>query len=81
MKPFVFGPTKPAKRLSSRSEPFSTSDPLRGVQFREGASNWVDTPFLQATTFEHEHEHEHERRTPNAGCEALVRPMTKKAKE
>jgi len=37
-----------------------------GVQFREGASNWVDTPFLQATTFEHEHEHEHERRTPNA---------------
>jgi hypothetical protein len=30
------------------------------VQFREGASNWVDTPFLQATTFEHE------RRTPNA---------------
>jgi len=79
MKPFVFGPTKPAKRLSSRSEPFSTSGPLRGVQFREGASNWVDTPFLQATPFEHEHEHE--RRTPNAGCEALVRPMTKKAKE
>jgi hypothetical protein len=40
----------------------------RGVEFREGASNWVDTPFLQATTFEHEHEHEHEheRRTPNA---------------
>ena len=36
------------------------------MQFREGASNWVDTPFLQATTFEHEHEHEHERRTPNA---------------
>jgi len=32
----------------------------RGVQFREGASNRVDTPFLQATTFEHE------RRTPNA---------------
>jgi len=39
---------------------------LRGVQFGLGASNWVDTPFLQATTFEHEHEHEHERRTPNA---------------
>jgi hypothetical protein len=36
------------------------------VQFREGASNWVDTPFLQATTFEHE------RRTPNA--KRLVRP-------
>ena len=45
---------------------------VRGVQFREGASNWVDTPFLQATTFEHEHEHEHEheRRTPNAEREA-----------
>jgi hypothetical protein len=38
------------------------------VQFREGASNRVDTPFLQATTFEHEHEHEHEheRRTRSA---------------
>jgi hypothetical protein len=47
--------------------PFSIFNPPgRGVQFREGASNWVDTPFLQATTFEHEHEHEHERRTPNA---------------
>jgi len=32
----------------------------RGVQFGLGASNWVDTPFLQATT------HEHERRTPSA---------------
>ena len=30
----------------------------REVQFREGALNRVDTPFLQATTFEHEHEHE-----------------------
>src|SRR5260221_14357742 len=38
--------------------------PATRVQFREGASNWVDTPFLQATTFEHEHERE--RRTPNA---------------
>jgi hypothetical protein len=34
--------------------------PATRVQFREGASNWVDTPFLQATT----HKHEHERRTP-----------------
>jgi hypothetical protein len=34
------------------------------VQFREGASNWVDTPFLQATTFEYE------RQTPNAEREA-----------
>jgi hypothetical protein len=34
--------------------------PATRVQFREGAPNWVDTPFLQATTFEHE------RRTPNA---------------
>ena len=32
-----------------------------------------DTPFLQATTFEHEHEHEHERRTPNA--KRLVRAV------
>ena len=32
------------------------------MQFREGASSWVDMPFLQARTFEHEHE----RRTPNA---------------
>jgi hypothetical protein len=40
--------------------------PAARVQFREGVSSWVDTPFLQATTFEHEHEHEHERRTPNA---------------
>src|SRR5258707_10344966 len=42
--------------------------PATRVQFRECASNWVDTPFLQATTFEHEHEHEHEheRRAPNA---------------
>ena len=36
--------------------------PATREQFREGASNWVDTPFLQATTFEHEHE----RQTPNA---------------
>ena len=27
-----------------------------GVQFLEGASNRVDTPFLPETTFEHEHE-------------------------
>jgi hypothetical protein len=40
----------------------STLQPATRVQFREGASNWVDTPFLQATTFEHEHES----RTPNA---------------
>ena len=40
------------------------------MQFREGASDWVDTPFLQATTFEDEDEDEHERRTPNAKREA-----------
>ena len=27
----------------------STLQPAARVQFREGASNWVDTPFLQAT--------------------------------
>ena len=32
--------------------------PATRVQFLEGASNGVDTPFLQATTFEHEHERE-----------------------
>jgi hypothetical protein len=32
--------------------------PATRVQFLEGASNRVDTPFLQATTFEHEHERE-----------------------
>ena len=53
----------------------STLRPATRVQFREGASNRVDTPFLQATGFEHEHEHEHrapnaERRTPNAKREA-----------
>ncbi len=30
-------------------------DPRPRVQFRKGASNRVDAPFLQATTFEHEH--------------------------
>ena len=40
--------------------------PAARVQFREGASYRIDTPFLQATTFEHEHE----RRTPNAKREA-----------
>jgi hypothetical protein len=39
---------------------FQHLEPATRVQFREGASNWVDTPFLQATTLEHE------RRTPNA---------------
>src|SRR5260221_1020795 len=55
----------------------SASLPATRVQFREGASNWVDTPFLQATTFEHEHERRTpnaERRMPNAAapCEELV---------
>jgi hypothetical protein len=54
----------------------STSNPAdAGCNSGEGASNLVDTPFLQATTFEHEHEHERrtpnaERRTPNAEREA-----------
>ena len=38
----------------------STLQPATRAQFREGDSNWGDTPFLQATTFEHEHEHERE---------------------
>jgi hypothetical protein len=42
------------------ADPPLASLPATRVQFREGASNWVDTAFLQATTFEHEHEHEHE---------------------
>jgi hypothetical protein len=45
------------------------------MQFREGASNRVDTAFLRATTFEHErehereheHEHEHEREASGEG--------------
>jgi hypothetical protein len=36
--------------------PLQGLQPAMRVQFREGASNRVDTPFLQATTFEHEHE-------------------------
>lgn len=36
----------------------STLQPATRVQFREGASYWVDTPFLQAITFEHEHDFE-----------------------
>jgi len=40
--------------------PYEHLQPATRVQFWEGASNLVDTPFPQATTFEHE------RRTPNA---------------
>jgi hypothetical protein len=46
--------------------PHEHLQPATRVQFRGGASNWVHTPFLQATTFEHEHE----RRTPNVEREA-----------
>jgi hypothetical protein len=40
--------------------------PATRVQFREGASNWVDTPSQQATTDEDEDEDEdeHEREAP-----------------
>ena len=41
--------------------PLQHPQPATRVQFQAGASNRVDTPFLQTTTFEHEHEHEHER--------------------
>jgi hypothetical protein len=60
------------------SDALSAPPTRYAVQFREGASNWVDTPFLQATTFEHEHEHEHEqeRRTPNAEREAPCEGMS-----
>ena len=48
--------------------PLQHRQPVMRVQFRGSAPNRVDTPLLQATTFEHEHEHEHEheRRAPNA---------------
>jgi hypothetical protein len=47
--------------------PHEQLQPATRVQFPEGASNWVDTPFLQATTFEHERRTPNaERRTPNA---------------
>jgi len=66
----VFDSITPSLRVAGFEDedeyeaPCEHLQPATRVQFWEGASNLVDTPFLQATTFEHEHEHE--RRTPNA---------------
>jgi hypothetical protein len=51
--------------------PCRALQPATRAQFGLGASNWIDTPFLQATTYEHEHEH----RTPNAKRLVSVPPM------
>ena len=54
--------------------PFEHLHPATQAQYRQGTSNWVDTPFLQATTLEDEdededeHEHEDERETPGEGA-------------
>jgi hypothetical protein len=56
---------KSASEVGRTKRLVSTLQPATRVQFREGASNWVDTPFLQATTVEHE------RQMPNAKRRAL----------
>jgi len=49
--------------------------PATREQFREGASNWVDTPFLQATTFEHERQTPNaKRQTPGKGASLQIAP-------